>query len=317
MSRHVILLGLAVCLATNALASFSGCDTTLVLQPEFSKITSIARCSWKTFDVQDNSKIIQGNHTVTPGNLRAACQDSGYCGTSLVVNAYDASTTYVSTAVFKAFEGPFEIDQTTVSSSLTTPPPQRPRDGDSGFIQCGGLGPYEDCSPIVINFEGGYELSGADIWFDIAGIGTPVLIGWTAAESDEAFLWMDRNGNDTVDGGGELFGTATRLTNGQRASNGFDVLRELDSNGDSVLDARDADWPALRLWRDANHNGLSEAVEISLLSASNVTAFDLRYHWSGRRDPHGNRFKYESLITLSHGSATKPVYDIFFVGGSR
>lgn len=152
--------------------------------------------------------------------------------------------------------------------------------------------------------------------FDIAASGTPSRIGWTAAGSDEAFLCFDRNYNGKIDSGAELFGTATLLKNGQRAPNGFVVLQQFDTNGDGVIDAKDRIWPHLMLWRDFNHDGISQPEELQYITASDVQAIDLDYHWSGRRDSYGNLFKYESKVWLrskANQKYAKPVYDIFFV----
>jgi hypothetical protein len=146
--------------------------------------------------------------------------------------------------------------------------------------------------------------------------GHPARIGWTAADADECFLWLDRNGNGTVDNGAELFGTATRLRNGALATNGFEALRELDTNGDGLVDANDACWPMLLVWRDLNHNGISEPSEIMPLVQTGVVGISLSYHGAGRSDLWGNTFRYESLFWLedSRGHRTaKSVYDIFFV----
>ncbi|HXA17023.1 MAG TPA: hypothetical protein VN380_08530 [Thermoanaerobaculia bacterium] len=180
------------------------------------------------------------------------------------------------------------------------------------------------CSPIVINFaESPYVLTGANapVLFDMSGDGHPTLMGWTAAGADEAFLWLDRNHNHRVTGGGELFGNFTPLQNGHLAKNGFEALAEFDANHDGVIDERDPVWPQLMLWRDLNHNGISEPNEISPLDASDVTAIDLHYHWTGRHDSLGNAFRYESLISIKipsgRAARKQPVYDIFFVSVSQ
>lgn len=71
----------------------------------------------------------------------------------------------------------------------------------------------DDNCPIVINFEGNYELTGAEspVRFDILATGDPILIGWTAVGGDEAFLCRDRDQNGTIDDGSELFGNAVML----------------------------------------------------------------------------------------------------------
>ncbi len=198
------------------------------------------------------------------------------------------------------------------------PPPTDPGPTDIGDA-CN-----PQCSPIIINFENGdYRLTGpnAPVSFDMAGNGHPLLMGWTAAGSDEAFLWLDRNGNGRVTSGAELFGNFTPLRNGQLAKNGFEALAEYDANHDGVIDERDPIWSELLLWRDLNHDGISEPNEISRLDASDVRAIDLHYHWTGRLDHWGNTFRYESLIFRNDQSSSavrkQPVYDIFFVPVSK
>jgi len=169
-------------------------------------------------------------------------------------------------------------------------------------------------SPIVINLQNGdYELTGANdpVLFDIAASGIPRRIGWTAAGAEEAFLWVDRNHNGKVDDGSELFGNATPLQNGQRASNGFTALADLDSNGDGVIDNNDPIWNSLLLWVDRNHDGISQPDEIQPVSASSITVIELFYYWTGRRDQYGNTFRYEGRLRQEHRS--KVFYDIFFV----
>jgi len=209
-----------------------------------------------------------------------------------------------------------------VKDTWNTPTEQPPPSDHTGFDNCSDYEYTAPCSPIILNLgNGGYKLTGSDapVWFDIKGTGTPILIGWTAAGTDAAFLWLDRNQNGTVDGGRELFGTASRLKNGELAPNGFEALLELDSNADSMIDSQDSIWADLRLWRDLNHNGISEPQELSPLAESAVARIDLRYRWVGRRDRYGNAFKFESLIWLNGVAGNvnaRPVYDVFFVGVS-
>lgn len=178
-------------------------------------------------------------------------------------------------------------------------------------------------SPIVVNFDAGdYKLTGSNspVRFDMRGDGQPPLIGWTAADRDEAFLWLDRNHNGRVTSGAELFGNFTPLKSGKLARNGFEALAEFDTNHDGIIDDRDPVWSQLQLWRDLNHDGISEPSESSPLAGSSVSAIDLQYHWTGRRDNWGNTFRYEALISLldasGHGIQKKPAYDIFFASVS-
>ena len=229
-----------------------------------------------------------------------------------------------------------KYDKTWVGTTRCAPAPDGGGTGGGGPIgpgdDGGGPGTQLECipgvdpgcgitSPIVINLDNGpYELTGTEspVLFDIAGTGTKLTIGWTAPGTNQAFLWMDRNHDGVVTGGAELFGTATVLKNGHRAPNGFEALREFDANADGVINASDPVWPQLLLWTDRNHDGISQPSEITRLADSPVRSISLAYHWTGRRDEHGNTFRYEGITSLStggKGSREQPVYDIFFVLG--
>jgi hypothetical protein len=215
-------------------------------------------------------------------------------------------------------------DRCYLSAKLIPPDRERPPREGGGGAGGGGFnlpGCGDDCSPIVFNFaNGGYRLTGANapVWFDIMGSGKLSHIGWTVAGADEAFLWLDRNNNGIVDDGSELFGTATRLQNGTLASNGFEALKEFDSNHDGWIDSQDAVWPHLLLWRDLNHDGVSQSGEIEPLDRSGIVRISLDYHAERRRDPYGNLFKYASTVRITKDRRREEtrdavVYDIFFV----
>jgi hypothetical protein len=94
-----------------------------------------------------------------------------------------------------------------------------------------------------------------------------------------------------------LFGTATRLANGTRASNGYVALAELDSwifsgNGDGHLDSADAAFGSLRLWTDRNHDGISQPEELQTLAEAGIRRIDLDYRSSRRTDRYGNEFRF-------------------------
>lgn len=76
---------------------------------------------------------------------------------------------------------------------------------------------------------------------------------------------MDRDGNGSVDNGKELFGDSTPLSAGGNAADGFAALADLDSNADGQIDANDAQFGSLKVWRDLNQDGISQANELSTL----------------------------------------------------
>lgn len=161
-------------------------------------------------------------------------------------------------------------------------------------------------TPILVDVESdGFNLTNAvsGVRFDFGGDGHLDQLAWTALRSDDAWLALDRNGNGTIDDGGELFGNATRLRSGRFANNGFEALAEFDVNGDGWISAVDPVYAQLRLWQDANHNGLSEARELIPLVQKAVAGIGVDYRESRWRDEHGNEFRYLARIYQSSLSA--------------
>lgn len=153
-------------------------------------------------------------------------------------------------------------------------------------------------SPIVMDLNGnGIKLQAAEkgVRFDLDDMGIPVYTGWTAG-ADDAFLVRDIDGDGHIDSGAELFGTATKLGTGNRASNGFEALKELDSNFDGVLSPEDTEWKSLSLWFDSNRNGLTEPGELIGLDAKSIRSMNLDYIEMMEVDKHGNETRQRSTF---------------------
>jgi hypothetical protein len=155
-----------------------------------------------------------------------------------------------------------------------------------------------------------FTTAGEGVLFDIDGDGTADPIAWTDAEGGDGFLALDRNGNGRIDSGHELFGDHTAQAASDKP-NGFLALSLFDSNQDGVISSGDTVWPSLRVWVDANHNGISEANELAPLGAYAVSAIDLRYHESRRKDGNGNVLRYSSQVLRDNASPTFAI-DVFF-----
>lgn len=141
-------------------------------------------------------------------------------------------------------------------------------------------------TPLVLSFDGAPVTLAATLGaFDVNGT-MSVVTDWPAAATP--WLALDRDGNGAIDDGSELFGSATVLRSGQRASNGFVALAELDSNGDGRITPEDAAWASLRLWGDADGDRVSSAGEVSGLGARRVLWIDLGYRSERRCDARRN-----------------------------
>lgn len=136
--------------------------------------------------------------------------------------------------------------------------------------------------------------------FDFDGDGDTEKLSWTPVNSDDAWLVLDRNNNGKIDSGKELFGNATPQSSSP-TPNGFLALAEYDKlenggNNNGAIDSGDPIFANLRLWKDTNHNGVSEANELYTLPALSITAMDLDYKESKQTDEHGNKFKYRAKV---------------------
>ena len=150
--------------------------------------------------------------------------------------------------------------------------------------------------PLILDLDGGGISNNgiepiAPILFDHDGDGLRNATGWVGA--GEAIVVRDLNGNGTIDSGREIFGDNTLLTRGpkagQRAADGFEALADLDSNNDGQFNAADAAFASVKLWKDANQNGISEAGELFTFAQLGVQGIKV----SGKRG--GTRRKLENI----------------------
>jgi hypothetical protein len=218
-----------------------------------------------------------------------------------------------------------------------TPPP--PPGGPPG-----GGGPPSACDPghggcatgfpepliIDLNGDGIHTVAfeSRPVSFDMDGNGSKDLTAWTDPLTEEGFLFFDTNRNGLIDGGQELFGDATILLDGSRATTGVQVLGLCDTgryggNGDGVISPLDLAYWLIRVWVDRNDDGIATRDETSSLLELGITEVSTQFREltaaeSYGMDAAGNFHKFQGSYTRRVMVGHRPSYvrramdDVFF-----
>lgn len=129
-----------------------------------------------------------------------------------------------------------------------------------------GLGGYD---PLVLDLDGdGLELRTQDnspVYFEFDTDGFAEHTGWL--RGDDGFLVVDANNNGKIDSVAEMFGS--------RTVTGFAALTAYDTNADAKIDANDTNFEALKIWRDLNQDGVTDAGELSTLTELGIASIGL------------------------------------------
>ncbi|MBI5898509.1 MAG: hypothetical protein HZB40_04730 [Rhodocyclales bacterium] len=134
---------------------------------------------------------------------------------------------------------------------------------------------YHDPLALDLNGDGLATTNAATngIHFDHDNNGFAEATGWL--NPADAYLAVDRNGNDTIDSGLELFGDQTLLRSGAKAASGLQALAEWDSNRDGQITAADTRFTDLRVWQDLNQDGISQSTELQTLTEAGIASIQL------------------------------------------
>lgn len=203
----------------------------------------------------------------------------------------------------------------------------------SPILGLGGVGPNRVAGggdPLVIDLDGdGIELISLEessVYFDYNADGFAEHIGWVAP--DDAILVRDIDGDGAITQRQEIFSSIyalSYLTNdffgSFREENGFAQLALLDSNGDGMISAADADFSNLLIWQDLNSDGVSQDGELVSLFGAGIQSIDVANHeieefygmnaGGFQRIIEGHTITHVSTVTMSDAS-TREIADVWF-----
>jgi len=142
-------------------------------------------------------------------------------------------------------------------------------------------------------------------YFDHNGDGVSHKSSWISKE--DGILAYDRNGNGNIDDGSELFGNFTQIKdkdgNQRLAKDGYEALKEFDSNNDGLIDNKDDKFKDLKIWQDANSNGISDEGELKSLDELGIASLSLNHNEVNEDLGGGNTLSLKGSYTKKDGTA--------------
>ncbi len=172
-------------------------------------------------------------------------------------------------------------------------------DTNNEYENSGNTPPPRD--PLIIDLgKTGIELTDVNngVHFDIDKNGFAEKTAWT--DGEDGFLVLDRNGNGFIDDGGELFSDQVIMKNEKISIDGFEALGDLDDNKDEVINSEDSQFSDLRVWVDANRDGISSDEELKTLEEHGIISISLETTDS-KTDKNDTEFIKTSFVTFADG----------------
>ena len=155
--------------------------------------------------------------------------------------------------------------------------------------------------PLDVEAEG-FRMTAPEqgVRLDIDADGTRERVAWPEAGARVAFLALDRDGDGRVTSGRELIGSASE----PGARSACDALLRIFERSESMragsIHAGHALYEQLLLWTDSNHDGSSDAGELTR-AREQFTAIGLGYSAGDWADAHGNRIRWEGWLHARTG----------------
>lgn len=166
-----------------------------------------------------------------------------------------------------------------------------------GYFLGGGTLAWKSTSavivnPLVLDLNGNgietKDINNSNVYFDMDGDGIKEKTGWLSG--NDGFLVIDKNNNGQIDSINEMFGKNRGFDkdlNGKIDDidelyrygdlNGFQELKQLDSNNDNIIDSKDSQFASLKVWQDSNEDGITDEGELKTLTQAGIQSINLNY----------------------------------------
>lgn len=184
-------------------------------------------------------------------------------------------------------------------------------------------------SPLVIHMQAAkdrpehliFTSPAKGIDFDILGANSVDRAGNPSPHEKKRISWHRSqqyvyivlpNAAGKVEGIDEMFGDNTKGPDGKFAANGYEALSKWDDSKDGYIDSKDAIYSRLRIWRDENFDGISQAQELYRMDQFGIKTVDLNYDPKYyEMDKWGNEVKYKSVVQAKDGKLYL-MFDVWF-----
>jgi hypothetical protein len=170
--------------------------------------------------------------------------------------------------------------------------------------ECEDVSGGEESTPLVIQFAGeplGFDAASTAA-FDLGG--ECLATDWP--HDNTPWLAIDLDGSGSIDGGHELFGSATRLPDGTRAPNGFVALAALDVDHDGAITRADPAYASIVLWTDHDRDRRSTHWEHTSLSSAGIDMLPIAYETRSECDQRGNCGRERATVFAAGPRARAP-----------
>jgi hypothetical protein len=219
---------------------------------------------------------------------------------------------FSATALEAIVAGVLEVGIAGLAESAALPVLQalfQPSDAIKGADGLYGVAPTL-ASPLILDLDGdgiettklGFGPAASPVHFDLDGDAFAERTGWVGG-GDGLLAW-DKNSNGTIDDNGELFGNTATY------ADGFANLAVLDTNSDDKITSADTNWSDLRVWVDANGDGITDSGELKTFATLGITEISVN------ATPLTNTYNDENLVSATStfviGGQTRTISDVWF-----